>query len=106
MYEQVEVDLPIDEESELNSLFPNAKMPAIRDDGDVAICESGAIALYLAHKYGGGIPADPSRRALAFQAIFIEAALLAPTIGGVKAALHRGRGFSSPKWSADRAPGR
>ena len=81
-YEQVEVELPIGEDSELFSLFPNAKMPAIRDDGGIVICESGAIALHLAHSYDDEVFKDPASRALALQAIMLEAALVAPTIGG------------------------
>ena len=81
-YEQVEVELPIGEDTELFSLFPNAKMPAIRDDGGIVICESGAIALHLAHSYDEEVFKDPASRALALQAIMLEAALVAPTIGG------------------------
>lgn len=61
--------------------FPNAKVPAI-EDGDVAIAESNAIALYLAHKHGALIPTDLIKNALMYQALAFEAALLAPTIGG------------------------
>ena len=81
-YEQVEVELPIGENTELFSLFPNAKMPAIRDDGGIVICESGAIALHLAHSHDDEVFKDPASRALALQAIMLEAALVAPTIGG------------------------
>lgn len=81
-YEQVEVELPIGEGTEVFALFPNAKLPAIRDDDGIVICESGAIALHLAHSYGGGAPEDPAGRALVLQAVLLEAALVAPTIGG------------------------
>lgn len=61
--------------------FPTGLSPAI-EDGDVRISESGAIALYLGHKHGRLIPEDPARRALMFQAMLVEASLLAPTVGG------------------------
>lgn len=61
--------------------FPTGQAPAIQD-GELRLAESGAIALYLAHKHGRFIPEDSGRRALMFQGIQIEAALLAPTVGG------------------------
>lgn len=61
--------------------FPTGLSPAI-EDGEVRISESGAIALYLAQKHGRLIPGDPARRALMFQAMLVEASLLAPTVGG------------------------
>jgi glutathione S-transferase-like protein len=61
--------------------FPTGMSPAI-EDGDIRISDSGAIALYLGSKHGQLIPADPARRALMFQAILVEASLLAPTVGG------------------------
>ena len=61
--------------------FPTAQAPAI-EDGEIRIAESGAIALYLAQKHGRLMPADPARRALMLQAMFVEASLLAPTVGG------------------------
>jgi glutathione S-transferase len=66
---------------EYRAKFPTGLSPAI-EDGDVRISESAAIALYLAHQHGRLIPSDPRRRALMFQAMSIEAALLAPTVGG------------------------
>jgi len=61
--------------------FPNAQLPAIEDDG-ISIAESGAIALYLARKHGQFLPKDDAGHALMFQAVFLEAAVLAPTVGG------------------------
>jgi glutathione S-transferase len=61
--------------------FPTGMSPAI-EDGDIRISDSGAIALYLGSKHGQLIPADPARRALMYQAILVEASLLAPTVGG------------------------
>jgi GST-like protein len=66
---------------EYRSKFPTGLAPAI-EDGDVRIAESGAIALYLGQKHGRLIPESPARRALMFQAILLEASLLAPTVGG------------------------
>jgi len=60
---------------------PHHKVPAL-EDGEVRISESGAIALYLAGKHGALIPADPGRRARMYQALQVEASLLAPTVGG------------------------
>lgn len=61
--------------------FPTGMAPAI-EDGDVRISESGAIALHLAGKCGKLVPAEPQALALMYQAILLEAALLAPTVGG------------------------
>src|SRR5205085_4490211 len=61
--------------------FTTGMSPAI-EDGDIRISDSGAIALYLGSQHGQLIPADPARRALMFQAILVEASLLAPTVGG------------------------
>ena len=44
--------------------------------------ESAAIALYLADKHGTLIPKDARLRAKMYQALSVEAALLAPTMGG------------------------
>ncbi len=55
--------------------FPNAKVPAL-EDGPVQISESGAIALYLAEKYGRFMPTDLAKRALVYQALNLEAANL------------------------------
>jgi glutathione S-transferase len=63
------------------SKFPTGQAPAIQD-GDVRIAESGAIALYLGQKHRQLIPEASGRRALMFQAMLIEASLLAPTVGG------------------------
>jgi glutathione S-transferase len=67
--------------SDYRAKFPTGQAPAIRD-GELELAESGAIALYLAQKHGRLIPENPARRALMFQALLIEASLLAPTVGG------------------------
>ncbi|HYQ17531.1 MAG TPA: glutathione S-transferase family protein [Polyangiaceae bacterium] len=66
---------------EYRALFPTGYAPAIQD-GDIRLSESAAIALYLAQKHGRLIPEDAARRALMYQALSVEAALLAPTVGG------------------------
>lgn len=80
-YEQRSVDRATLQSAEYRAKFPAGQAPAI-EDGDVRICESGAIALHLAEKHRALMPTDPSRRALMFQALSLEAALLAPTMGG------------------------
>jgi len=67
--------------ADYRALFPAGQAPAIRD-GELLLAESGAIALYLAERHGGLIPKDPRRRALMFQAMFVEGALLGPAVGG------------------------
>jgi glutathione S-transferase len=80
-YEQRSVDRPTLQGAEYRAKFPAGMAPAI-EDGDVRISESGAIALYLAHKHGALVPRDAGQRARMFQAMSIEASLLAPTVGG------------------------
>jgi glutathione S-transferase len=80
-YEQRSVDRPTLQGAEFRAKFPTGMAPAL-EDGDLRISESGAIALYLAHKHGALVPKDPARRARMFQAMSIEASLLAPTVGG------------------------
>jgi len=80
-YDQRSVDRPALQGAEFRAKFPTGMAPAI-EDGDVRISESGAIALYLAHKHGALVPKDAARRARMFQAMSIEASLLAPTVGG------------------------
>lgn len=80
-FEQRSVDRATLHGADYRAQFPAAQAPAI-EDGDVKIAESSAIALYLAEKHGALVPKHPSRRALMFQALSLEAALLAPTVGG------------------------
>jgi len=80
-YEQRSVERPTLQGAEYRAKFPTGMAPAI-EDGDVRISESGAIALYLAHKHGALVPKDAARRARMFQALSIESSLLAPTVGG------------------------
>jgi GST-like protein len=67
--------------AEYRALFPTGQAPAIRD-GELLLAESGAIAIYLATRHGRLIPEQPARRAAMFQAMLVEASLLAPTVGG------------------------
>jgi glutathione S-transferase len=80
-YEQRNLDRPYVRGHAYREKFPTGMAPAI-DDGEVSIAESGAIALYLATKHGKLIPTEPERRALMYQALLLEAALVAPTTGG------------------------
>lgn len=80
-YEQRNVDRATLQSAEFRAKFPTGMAPAI-EDGDLRISESAAILLYLAEKHRALIPQAPHRRALMFQAISLEAALLAPTVGG------------------------
>jgi GST-like protein len=80
-YEQRSVDRAVLEGAEYRRTFPSGLSPAI-EDGDVAISESGAIALYLAERHGALTPREPAERARMFQAMLLEAALLSPTVGG------------------------
>ena len=67
--------------AEYRAMFPTGYAPAIQD-GELRLAESAAIALYLAGKHGQLRPRDPAREALMFQALSVEASLLAPTVGG------------------------
>jgi len=62
--------------------FPSGALPAL-SDGDIHLSESGAIAIYLCGRYAKQmLPDTAAGRALLYQALFLEAALLAPVIGG------------------------
>ena len=80
-YEQRSVDKPALQNKDYLSRFPAGQAPAI-EDGSLRLSESSAIALYLAEKHGALLPEEPAARALMFQALALESALLAPTVGG------------------------
>jgi glutathione S-transferase len=80
-YQQKDVGHAILRGPEFRAKFPPGQAPAI-EDGELRLSESGAIALYLAEKHGALMPRDPVRRGLVFQALQLEAALLAPAVGG------------------------
>jgi glutathione S-transferase len=80
-YEERHLDAEKVRSDAYGAKFPARQSPAI-EDGEVRIGESGAIAMYLAEKHRALIPSDPARRALMFQALSLEASLLAPTVGG------------------------
>ena len=51
----------------LAALNPNARVPALEDDG-LVVWESMAMNLYLGDRYGGPLwPADPRQRAALYQ---------------------------------------
>lgn len=66
---------------EFRAMFPSGQAPAI-EDGEIRLAESGAIALYLAEKHQQLLPEAAPLRARMWQALFVEASLLAPTVGG------------------------
>lgn len=80
-YEERHVDATALRSEQYRAEFPAGQAPAI-EDGGIRISESGAIALYLSEKHRALTPTDPTRRARMFQALMLEAALLAPTTGG------------------------
>ncbi len=62
--------------------FPSGALPAL-SDGDIHLSESGAIAIYLCGRYANSmLPEGAEGRALLYQALFLEAGLLAPVVGG------------------------
>ncbi len=89
-YEAHLIDIGKDESwtPEFLSLNPNGKIPAVIDpDGPggapIGLFESGAILLYLAHKTGQLIPADPARRWETIQWLFWQMASVGPMFGQV-----------------------
>ncbi len=78
----------IGEGSQFSSGFvdvnPNSKIPALLDkstEPSTRVFESGAIMLYLAEKFGGLIPVDPSERAECMSWLFWQMGS-APYLGG------------------------
>ncbi|TDI68218.1 MAG: glutathione S-transferase family protein [Alphaproteobacteria bacterium] len=68
------------------AISPNNKIPAIIDrDGPggtpYALCESGAILMYLADKTGRFLPADPMGRSLVIQWLMFQMGDLGPMFG-------------------------
>lgn len=80
-HEQRNLDRAALQGANYRAKFPTGMVPAI-EDGDVRISESGAIALYLAGKHGKLTPKHGPERGLMYQALLLEAALVAPTVGG------------------------
>ena len=67
-YEQVPTNFSVDSKSpEYLAVNPNGRIPAMVD-GELVLCESMAINLYLAKKYGGGLyPSNEADEARANQ---------------------------------------
>ena len=68
------------------AISPNNKIPAIIDrdgpgGGDYALCESGAILMYLADKTGRFLPTDPRGRSVAIQWLMFQMGDLGPMLG-------------------------
>jgi glutathione S-transferase len=80
-YEQRSLSRAELQTSEFRAKFPAGQAPAL-EDGPILLSESGAIALYLAEKFRGPLPPAPEHRARMLRALFTEAALVAPTLGG------------------------
>ena len=87
---------------EFLAISPNNKIPAIIDrDGPggapYALCESGAILMYLADKTGRFLPADPRGRSLVIQWLMFQ-------MGGVGPMFGQAGHFSSRKDQPGMAP--
>lgn len=80
-FERRIVDVDVLRGDAYRAKHPSGLAPSIEDDG-LLLSESQAIALYLATHHGKLIPSKPSHRAWMYQALSLESALLAPTIGG------------------------
>jgi GST-like protein len=67
------------------AISPNNRIPAIVDDdangGRVAICESGAILIYLAERMGGLLPAAGAARYRTLQWLMFQVAHVGPMFG-------------------------
>jgi GST-like protein len=67
------------------AISPNNRIPAIVDDdangGRVAICESGAILIYLAERMGGLLPATGAARYRTLQWLMFQVAHVGPMFG-------------------------
>ncbi len=67
---------------EFVALSPNHKIPVIADaNTGQAIFESGAILIYLADKSGLFLAADPARRSIALQLLFMQVGHVGPMLG-------------------------
>ncbi|MDR6632618.1 GST-like protein [Phyllobacterium sp. 1468] len=93
-----ELELPVDvtpidifkgeqHTSEFRKINPNAKVPAIVDDG-VTVFDSHAILLYLAEKHGKFLPTDRAARAAALSWLEFVASGLSPFSGQAVHFLH------------------
>jgi GST-like protein len=68
------------------AISPNNKIPAIIDTdgpggGDYALCETGAILMYLADKTGRFLPTDARERSVVLQWLMFQMGDLGPTFG-------------------------
>ena len=61
------------------ALQPFGQIPTY-EEGDLAIFDSGAIVLHVAHHHPGLLPEDPSARALAIAWMFAAVSTMEPTI--------------------------
>ena len=88
-YEVVTVDIMKGEQhsSQFRKINPNAKLPAIADDG-VNVFDSHAILLYLAEKHEKFLPRDRTARAATFSWLEFVASGLSPFSGQAAHFLH------------------
>ncbi|MFY9351054.1 glutathione S-transferase family protein [Sphingobium sp.] len=68
------------------AINPNAKVPVLedREAGGLRLAESGAILLYLAEKHGAMLPADPVKRAVAYQWLMFQMSGIGPMLGQLR----------------------
>ena len=68
---------------EFLKINPNGRIPAIvdRDEGDLAVFESGAILVYLAEKTGQFLPTERRARSVALQWLMFQMGGVGPMMG-------------------------
>ena len=68
---------------EFLKINPNGRIPAIvdRDEGDLAVFESGAILIYLAEKTGQFLPTERRARSVALQWLMFQMGGVGPMMG-------------------------
>ncbi|MBW2382554.1 MAG: glutathione S-transferase N-terminal domain-containing protein [Deltaproteobacteria bacterium] len=84
-YETHAINLGTGEQKEeaFLKISPNGRIPAIvdRDEGDLAIFESGAIMIHLAEKTGRLLPTDTAGRARVIQWLMFQMGGIGPMMG-------------------------
>jgi glutathione S-transferase len=84
-YETHSVDLSSGEQKTpaFLKINPNGRIPALvdRDEGDLAVFESGAVMIYLAEKTGRLLPTDPGGRARVLSWLMFQMGGVGPMMG-------------------------
>ena len=79
------IDLEANEQKQpaFLAINPNGRIPAIidRDEGDLAVFESGAILIYLAEKAGALLPTDVAGRSRVIQWLMFQMGGVGPMMG-------------------------